>query len=232
MTYPDICLQSLIQPDSWWVSDNAVSLQRGGLIQAFVPHIDQNPYTFEPIGRREADDHTTARVKVAPLKVDQPLKQTELPVAAMPLNGNEVWVAYRAKRRPCLVLGTSGIDVPRGVTRGKPNHATAPTLLVAPFYGATAGAKRAGYNPEFIERVRRCEYPQFVWDHLPHPSGEESVLRLDQAQPIGTHHASYKHLNFRLHESALMIIDELLQWLVSGTLPADGWIENYVKCLE
>lgn len=232
MTYPDVCLQSLIDPDDWWISDNNASLERGALIEAFVPHIDQTPYSFEPIGRKDAGDHATASVKVAPLKVDQPLKQTQLPVAAMPLMGKEVWVAYRAKRRPCLVLGTSGLPVAKSLTQGKPNHATAPTLLVAPYYGAVGGDKRAGYDPRFIERIRKCEYPQFVWDHLPHKSGEESILRLDQAQPIGTHHASYRSLNFRLHESAMMIVDELLQWLVSGSLPEDGWIESYTGSLE
>src|ERR1044071_1443043 len=97
-TFPDDCIQSLKGADGWWVANERHELCRGALIISFVPHVDQVPYTLEPIGRTHGTEHARADVKVAPLKVDQPLKQTALPVAAMPLHGNEVWAVYRAKR--------------------------------------------------------------------------------------------------------------------------------------
>lgn len=231
-TYPDDCLQSAIA-DEWWLEDSAPSLSRGALVAAFIPYVDQTPFTFEPIGRKDATQHDKATVRVAPLKVDQPLKQTQLPVAAMPLHGNEVFCAYRAKRRPCLVVGTQSPRVDRKLTQGKPNHATSSAVLVAPFYGVDQGVKRAGYNAVFIERVRQGEYPQFLWDKLPIKSGpQESLLRLDQIQPIGTHHQAYKPLGYKLSEGALVVLDELISYQFSGGVPAAGIFAAYRELIE
>lgn len=233
--YPDDCVQSVIaNPDQWWVENADGKLRRGSLIFAFAPHVDQTPYGFEPIGRNKADEHSEARLKVSPLKVDQPLKQTELPVAAMPLYGNEIWVANRAKVRPCLVLGS--IDSPvvdARLSRGMPNHLTAPTLLVAPHYGVDKDGTRAGYNSQFVERVRHCEYPQFVWNPLPLKNGpSESILRLDQLQPIGAHYASYRLTEHQLSDDALAVVDEMIQWTVWGGVPEGGHIATYRELIE
>ena len=72
--YPDDCIQAVVGGD-WWVKNDDRILCRGALIVAFLPHVDQVPYTFEPIGRKEADRHNSALVKVSPLRVDQPLRR-------------------------------------------------------------------------------------------------------------------------------------------------------------
>lgn len=220
--FPDDCIQSIVSTDpaKWWVPNEARALTRGALIVSFVPHVDQVPYTFEPVGRTVATEHKHAEVRVTPLKVDQPLKQTDLPVSAMPLHGNEVWAAFRAKKRPCLVLAERGPTVDAALTKGMPKYSSAPTMLVAPYYGASQGG-RAGFNPVFVERIRHCVYPQFVWDLLPGDGGQASILRLDQMQPIGSHHHSYKVCSHRLSSEALSILDALVHWVVWGGVP-DG----------
>ena len=232
--YPDDCIQSIIAaPGKWWIQNNKRELCRGALIFAFVPHIDQTPYTFEPVGRNKADEHREARVKVAPLKVDQPLIQANLPVAAMPLHQGEVWAAYRAKRRPCLVLGSTATPtVDKGLVKGMPKYMTAPTILVAPHYGVDRNGRRAGYNPAFVERIRHCEYPQFVWNPLPTVGPKESILRLDQLQPIGAHYKSHRVTEFRLSDDALSVVDESIQWLVWGGVPEGGHIAAYREIIE
>lgn len=230
--FPDVCVQSILKPNKWWVEDKSYKLSRGALVLAFVPHVDQVPMTFEPVGRSKATEHDSAIVKVAPLKVDQPLKPTDLPVAAMTVKDGEVWAAYRAKRRPCLVLGCESPKVDPAVVRGTPNNSTAPTCLVAPYYGAKRTTDRAGYPEAFVERVRQCEYPQFLWDHLPHVSGEESLLRLDHLQPIGTHHHAFKPLGYKLSADALALVDEILDWLFLGGVDPDGLIAYYRKEIE
>ena len=231
--FPDDCIQSIIRSDHWWIKNEERALCRGALIFAFAPHVDQIPYTFEPVGRTDANRHDTAILRVSPLKVNQPLKQTDLPVAAMPLFAGEVWAAYRAKKRPCLVVGCNSPAVNQGLIRGMPKNSTAPTVLVAPYYGVDRTGHRAGYKPEFVERVRHCEYPQFVWDCLPIPSGTvESILRLDHLQPMGTHHDSYKLSEFKLSDDAVEIIDELLQWLIWGGVEKDSLIALYRDGIE
>lgn len=225
-TYPDLCLQALAVTD-WWVEQDNTSVTRGSLIWAVIPHIDQIPYGFEPVGRKESDQHTEALVKVAPLAVGQPLKQTDLPVAAMTVNKGEIFAAYRAKTRPCLVLAGPGTTIDKELTRGKPNRNTAGTYLVAPYYGADPGGKRAGYNPKFVNLVQRCEYPQFVYDKLPLKGPSESILRLDQMQPIGAHSKALNTTGFSLHPDALRLIDEHVHWLIHGELPTDGSVLEY-----
>jgi hypothetical protein len=232
VTFPEDCLQSIVGGQNWWVEDTTQQVSRGTLLFAFAPHVDQLPYTFEPVGRTDATRHDSAVVKVAPLKVDQPLKPTALPVAAMTLHEGEVWAAYRAKKRPCLVVGCDHPTVDSNLTKGMPNNSTAATLLVAPYYGAGRNQQRAGYRPEFVERVRHCEYPQFVWDHLPFAGGEESILRLDHLQPIGAHYAAYKLSGFRLSDTAIEVIDELLGWLMWGGVAPDSLVAMYRQVIE
>ena len=229
--YPKDCVQHVVGSDDWWIKSDSKTPCRGALVIAFVPYVEQEPYGFEPLGRKEADQHDIAKIKVAPLRVGQPLKRTELPVAAMPLHGSEVFAAYRAKMRPCLVIGSVSPSVDKALTRGKPNLSTAPTILIAPFYGVGQDGQRAGYNPRFIERVRHFGYPQFLWDKLP-PDNRESLLRLDHLQPIGTGRGSYKLIGYRLGRDALEIVDGLFQWLIWNRLPEDSLIAMFQKELK
>jgi hypothetical protein len=230
--FPEDCIQSVIGGKKWWEERDSPHLARGALVFAFAPHVDQIPYAFEPIGRKDPEAHSEAIVRVAPLSVDQPLRQAQLPVAAMPLNQGEVWAAYRAKKRPCLVLSCNTPGVDPALTKGMMKNATAPTCLVAPYYGVAQAGKRGGYQEEFVQRVRRSEYPQFMWDFLPIPGGEESILRLDHTQPIGTHYKAYKASGFGLCADAIEILDELLSWLIKGGVPKDSLIAMYRKEIE
>src|SRR5262245_2459829 len=101
---PDDCIQSIIGYDKWWIKNERKRLCRGALIFTFAPHVDQIPYTFEPVGRTDPSRHNDAILRVAPLRTNLPLKPTDLPVAAMTLHSGEVWAAYRAKLRPALVI--------------------------------------------------------------------------------------------------------------------------------
>jgi len=232
MAFPDASVQQLATEGGWWIKQSNPTLERGALVQCWIPHADQVPYAFEPVGRTNPTEHSHAEVKVAPLKVDQPLKQLDLPVAAMVNHPNEVWAAYRAKRRPCLVLSNEHPPVDKDLTKGKPNRATAPMMLVAPYFGVASNANRAGYSQEFVERVMNCHYPQFMVDWLPHDGGEQSILRLDQLQTMGRHHHAYKPTGFRLSDMAIEIMDGWLEWLFRGSIPATHLLATTVQLLQ
>jgi uncharacterized protein (TIGR02646 family) len=87
---------------------------------------------------------------------------------------------HRSKARPALVVSTGGSDVPKVLRPSTtPKWQTAPTFLIAPFYGTERTEERAGWHPPFIERIRQCEYPQFMLDTLPRPgSTTDSVLAI------------------------------------------------------
>ncbi|HEX2224369.1 MAG TPA: hypothetical protein VHN15_09200, partial [Thermoanaerobaculia bacterium] len=57
-SYPEHCLQSYVEP--WWRKAAEPSLQRGRLIWAFLPHVDQQPLVLVPQGRPEPTVHHSA----------------------------------------------------------------------------------------------------------------------------------------------------------------------------
>lgn len=105
-------------------------------------------------------------------------------------------------------------------------------MLVAPYFGVASSANRAGYSPEFVERVMNCWYPQFMVDWLPHSSGEQSILRLDQLQPMGRHHHAYKPTGYRLSDIALDVMDGWLEWVFRGSIPATHLLATTVQLLQ
>ena len=232
--YPEDSIQfAFFDEGEWWRKDEKHIPRRGSLIWAIVPYVDQLPYAFEPIGRREADRHNDAEFRIAPINAKQSFGQTDLPVAAFPIREGEIWAAYRSKRRPCLVLGCPGEQIAKDLIRGKPKHGTAPTLLVAPYYGADRSSRRAGYRPEFLERIRHLLYPQFFLDSLPIGGVSESVLRLDHLQPIGAHYKSFDMTEYCLSQDALAVMDELLQWHIYRKGPEDeGFVAMFKHEIE
>jgi hypothetical protein len=192
---------------------------------AFVPHVGREPWTLRPTGRDDPRQHGTATYTVEPLRIRAPRATRDLPVAALVIPPDEVLTVHRSKRRPVLVLSAGGPDIPRADVPGSARSMTQPTMIVAPYYGGTPDGTRAGWPEPFRKRIRHCEYPQFVWDKLPLGGPEESILRLDQAQPVGRHHNAYEQTGYRLCDEALKIIDDWLVWLGTGQMPVGGSLE-------
>lgn len=226
--YPDDSLQNYCS--SWWGRAQDQQVRRGRLLWAFVPHVDQHPYVLVPEGRSEPTEHGSADYRVEPLQGTLPVA-AKLPVAGLPHYAGEVRLVLRAKKRPVLVLSTGGADVPKPLRTGAARYQTNPTLLVAPYYGADQGGSSGGWKPEFVARIRRCEYPQYMWDHLPLSGRNESILRLDHLQPVGRHGESYELTDFELHEEALGLVDEYLSWFLMGGLPEDGIVNEIRRVL-
>jgi hypothetical protein len=182
-TYPDDSVQAYVPP--WWEKAQDRDLTRGRLIRAFLPLVDHQQHVLVPTGRWEADQHETARYRVEVLDVRNPPRGTEnLPVAALPSHPGSVRAVYMAKRRPALVIAKPGPGVERRLRKGFPAYQTAKTMLVAPYYGADQDGTRAGWPPALVRRIRRGEYPQYICERLPLPGSDESILRLDQIQPL------------------------------------------------
>jgi hypothetical protein len=103
-------------------------------------------------------------------------------------------------------------------------YQTNAAMTVAPYYGVDHSGARGGWRPEFVQRIRHCEYPQYLWDKLPLGGGSaaESILLLDHLQPIGRQESSFELIQYCLSKEALEIVDEWLEWLITGDLAADS----------
>jgi hypothetical protein len=202
------------------------------VVLAYVPYVDQVPTKVTVIGRKDPTSHDKAEVQFSPFSVTEPPKKPVLPVAALPDYPGEIRLLYRAKKRPVLVLAESG-PVDHKIIAGKPKWQTAPTLIVAPYYGRDEGTgKRSGYSDALVQRVSQCEYPQFFWEKLPLSGSTESILRFDHIQPIGHHYKNYQLTGYRLAESAISLLDEWLNWFIYGTVEEDGVLNTVFQILR
>jgi len=221
MNYADDTIQAYVSP-SWWITDNKHDFKRGRLIKAFLPHVHQVPFTLIPTGRGEDPaDHSKIRYTMKELKLTDKNDLSVLPAAALVVPEGEKILAYRGKKRPALIISSGTDDIPQNLRTGKPAWQTAPTILVIPYYGAAQNGKRAGFHEEFIQRVKKAEYPNFHWDKLPIPGEGEfgSICRLDHILPLGRHHDSVEFTQYCLSEPAMEIINQWLRWLIEETLP-------------
>ena len=217
--YPDDSIQYGVEPDPWWINDGKRDFQVGRLVWAFLPHVDNAPYAIEAV-RAKSTVHQEAVVKFHPLDVKAAVKFDSFPVAPLLKYSGEVRCVYRCKRRPAMIVHTGGPEIPNELRRNKPRRQTDPCILVAPFYGAKEGGQRAGFSPAFVERVRRCMYKQFWWDVLPETGWKtDSIMRLDQIQPVGRNHSVVDVTNFCLSETALIIMKQFLEWFCHDQLP-------------
>jgi hypothetical protein len=225
MTYPDDCVQSL--HESWWVEDPSGPLCRGRLVWAPAINVDQVPFELLPEAREDARDHTRAKATVRQYHVSRARPaRPPLPVAGLPLHRGEAYFAYKAKRRPALILGTQPPDVSKLLAGSPKSHSRSP-ITIAPYYGATQSGGRSGYPPEFVQRVRRIEYPQYVWDRLPIAWDEtDSLLRLDHMQPIGQSASTCEKTKWRLSDEALEIMSAWVTWLMEGSPPATSLLAS------
>jgi hypothetical protein len=223
--YPEDSLQYYCPP--WWVRTEDQRVRRGRLLWAFVPHVDQHPFVLIPEGRSENTEHGSANYRFEPLRGNAVPERATLPVAGLPHYSGEVRLVLRAKKRPVLVLSTGGTDVPKPLRVGAARYQTNAMIIAAPYYGADQGGSSGGWKPEFVTRIRRCEYPQYMWDSLPLGGRKESILRLDHMQPIGRHGESYELTEFVLHEDALALVDEYVMWFLLGGLPSDGLLKDF-----
>lgn len=219
--FPDDWIQSLCD-GAWWTRTEKPMLDRGRLIKTFIAHVDQEPQVLVVEGRTDPTAHAKANYRVEPLNIKAPARRPSIPVAALPEDKGERRVVYKGKVRPALVLATEATEVERDIVSGGARWQTAKTLLVAPYYGADRDGSRGGWNPKFVDRIKRGTYPQYVCDKLPIGGPSESILRLDQLQAVGKSSNAIEVTDYKLSENALAMIDEWLDWHLRGGLPENG----------
>ena len=224
--FPDVSVQSFAT--SWWETDTGGAVARGRLIKVITPYPDMKPYRLVAIGRGDnARQHEAAAYRLEEFRIGDPVGAVStLPVAGLPLRTGETHLVRRGKLRPALVLATGGPTVSPELRAGGATWQSNQTLLVAPYYGVASDGTRGGWNEQFVGRIQRVEYSQYVWDNLPIGGSDAgSILRLDHVFPVGADPANWQLTPWRLSGDAMTFIDEWLSWHVTGGLPNDGVLE-------
>jgi len=184
-----------------------------------------------PEGRSDPTAHDRADYRVEPFNIKMRHTAPKIPIAGLPHVKGENRSVYRGKVRPSLVLSVGGQDVPKSLVPSAARWICAKTMIVAPYFGADQDGTRGGWPPAFVERIRRAEYPQYVWDQLPLSDVRESILRLDQVQAVGRSSIATEITPYALSKDAMNIIDEWLTWLFQDGLPADGYLKDVRRVL-
>ncbi|MGO9663699.1 MAG: hypothetical protein ACLP66_10355 [Polyangia bacterium] len=223
---PNDSVQFMVHPDPWWQDEPAQTLVRGRLVRAFIPFVEQQPFVLIPEGRSDPLSHEKATYRMVPFSLKDRQPPPQIPVAGLPHAKGERRFVYRGKVRPALVLSVGGDDVPHSLVSASARWITSRTILVAPYFGADQDGSRGGWPPAFVQRIRRAAYPQYVWDYLPLGDVQESILRLDQIQAIGSDPKSLEVMPYRLADVPMQILDEWLCWLVQGGLSPDGLLSG------
>ena len=219
--YPDDAFQGVF--DEWWIEEapRKGTFNRGRLVWVPALSIQEVP-TELCVEGHDPPDHGGAKAKLRAYHVGRRQTKATLPAAAVPLHDGELCLVHKAKRRPALVLGTPPPPAAALLAGSSQGHRGSP-ILVAPYYGCAG----QGFAPEFLARVRRAEYPQFMWEQLPLDSQPEgALLRMDQIQPIGRSVASCEETPWRLSSEALELIDQWVSWLLVGAPPAGSMLEE------
>lgn len=195
--------------------------------QGVHSYFDLNPHVLTTRGRASATDHQAALFSLEPFNINSPPQQPRLPVAATTHPAGERQFVYRGKVRPALVLATEADEIDRQLVSAASRWHTTKTILVAPYYGADQDGTRGGWPPMFVQRIRHAEYPQYMCDRLPIGGPIESIMRFDQAQPIGAARPALDVLPWKLSDEAIDLVDEWLTWYMRRQLPEDGTLHQF-----
>jgi hypothetical protein len=106
------------------------------------------------------------------------------PYSSPPLKTNEEFIALKAKVRPVILIQPPDpalLEVKTSGYSGKVVRHLCPVALV---YSAEDEAGNSKLPPDFLDRVRRLEYRQFLFLPQGGPILVDSIARLDEIQSV------------------------------------------------
>jgi len=184
---------------------------------AYYPH--ENLELWRPVPDPSEPTKTLAsQFRIA--AAGQDAFKRNLPLHAPKLETNEEFLVIRAKFRPVVLIQTelplAGVE-----NRGFRGRIQRRRTLVAQVFGlADPRTGTPEFNPSFVDRVRRMEFPQLMF--LPHQAGifdVDSMLRLDEAQSVFVPHLEPRQ--FCLVDPVANVLRYQINFLLTGVGPND-----------
>lgn len=184
---------------------------------AYYPH--ENLELWRPIIDPSEKTMTCAsHFRITPAGADS--FRRSIPLHSPKLETNEEFIVVKAKQRPVILAQTelplSGID-----NRGYRGRIQRRRTLVAQVFGlADSKTGESQFNPDFINRVRRMEFPQLMFlPRLPGIFEVDSLLRLDEVQSVFTPHLDARR--FALSDDVTAILRQQLNFLMTGEISTE-----------
>ncbi len=183
---------------------------------AYYPH--ENLELWRPVFDPSEPTKTIAsQFQIAPAGKDA--FRRGIPLASPKLETNEEFLVVRAKVRPVVLVMPE--TPPFGVdNRGYRGRVQRHLCLVGQVFGLLdPKTSREEFNPSFVERVRKMEFPQLMF--LPARPGlldVDSLLRLDELQSVFT--PNLDPSQYALGDEVAAVLRGQLQYLLTGTGPS------------
>ncbi|MFO0763035.1 MAG: hypothetical protein U0359_41750 [Byssovorax sp.] len=180
--------------------------------------------------REQADSHEKAYARYVAMNDDhfkrRPSKK--YPILNLRLAETEELVAFHAKRRPAVVVGTNATSID-GLKERAPSHHVECRVVMAPVYGLRSDDDVSGFGSVLATRIWHLMYrqffPFFAWretrTHMPPATLERGVIRLDRLQFINPSPPGLRLMPVKLSAEAMNILHATL-W---AYLHAEPWEE-------
>jgi len=184
---------------------------------AYYPH--ENLELWRPVPDPNEPTKTMASTfQIVP--AGQDAFRRSIPLAIPKLETNEEFLVIRAKWRPVMLLQPE-IALPEIDSRGYRGKVQRRRCLVAQAFGlADTKTRQAQFSASFVDRVRKMEFPQFMF--LPKKAGlleVDSLLRLDELQSVFTPHL--QATQDCLGDEVVSILRGQIAFLIAGVGPND-----------
>lgn len=183
---------------------------------AYYPH--ENLELWRPISDPNEPTKTIAS-QFQIIAAGKDAFRRSIPLASPKLETNEEFLVVRAKVRPVALVMPE--TPPMGVdNRGYRGRVQRRLCLVGQVFGlADPKTGREEFNPTFVQRIRRMEFPQLMF--LPARAGllnVDSLLRLDELQSVFT--PNLDPTQHALGDEVANILRGQLQYLLTGAGPS------------
>ncbi|WP_437996860.1 hypothetical protein WMF26_38890 [Sorangium sp. So ce185] len=187
----------------------------GQLAWTPVPHLPEQPDVIEAI-RVNDSDHEVAMAKYARMTdvhfKHRPYKR--YPILNINLEPTEELVAFKAKRRPCVIICANATQL-GNIDRNAPSHHEERRIVAVPIYGRRSEDEPKGFGPILAVRVEHLMYRQF----FPIAPWQEPRRGIDGAESLKGGIARFDRLQFvnpappGLRLMPLKVTDEVFRFM-------------------
>ncbi len=202
----------------------------GQLLWIPAPQLNPHPYVIEA-ERTQSTSHASAQARWTTMTDKHFTRRADkaLPILGLKLNETEEVIAYKAKRRPAVVVGTRATVFGHRSELDKPHHEEN-RIVVAPIYGVRTEDDPHGFSSVMASRVRHLLYTQYFpaaeWreSRSPAPPGslslEEGIIRFDRLQFASPFPPSCRLVPLRIADDAFALLQSLL-WVYLHAEPSE-----------
>lgn len=209
MTFLDELITPFIVPGA---PTNQKDFDFGQIFWAPVYYPHQRPEFWRP----ESVDqrlHTARNFNIA-TSVPDAFKKP-LPYSYPHLGTNEEFIALRAKIRPVVLIQPPDPGLAKAPKVSMGINLERHLCVVAPVFGLENAEGYSKVSDEFLNRVRRLEYPQFCFLARCGPLTKDGLVRLDELQSIALQHL--KPSGFALSPEALSLFRSQVSLFTGGS---------------